>query len=190
MKIYIVRHGQDDDTVRGGWSNASLTSLGVEQSRAFAEALKDKQNEYDIGIIVSSDLRRAIQTAEIIGKIININVQTNHVLREVNNGDLAGMKNELADKLYPNLYWKNFDWEQQYPNGESPKDFYERICIAWNLLKEEYADYNQNVLLITHGGVINVIKAIENNYNYSNKEAYSRIACCKIDCFFEVQKDY
>lgn len=25
MKIYIARHGQDDDSVRGGWSDCSLT---------------------------------------------------------------------------------------------------------------------------------------------------------------------
>lgn len=65
MKIYIVRHGQDDDTVRGGWSEASLTSLGVEQARTLAKTFYDKQNEYNIGTIVSSDLRRAVQTAEI-----------------------------------------------------------------------------------------------------------------------------
>lgn len=32
MKIYIVRHGQDDDSIRGGWSNCPLIKLGVQQS--------------------------------------------------------------------------------------------------------------------------------------------------------------
>lgn len=36
MKIYIVRHGQDDASVRGGWSISPLTATGIKQSYALA----------------------------------------------------------------------------------------------------------------------------------------------------------
>ena len=39
MKIYIVRHGQDDDSVRGGWGDGCITDLGIEQANTLAENL-------------------------------------------------------------------------------------------------------------------------------------------------------
>ena len=50
MKIYIARHGQDDDSVRGGWSDCSLTDLGVKQSVDLADEILSKSDEYNIGI--------------------------------------------------------------------------------------------------------------------------------------------
>ena len=52
MKIYIARHGQDDDSVRGGWSDCSLTDLGVKQSVDLADEILSKSDEYNIGMIV------------------------------------------------------------------------------------------------------------------------------------------
>lgn len=189
MKIYIIRHGQDDNTVRGGWSDFGLTESGIEQANALAENLKLRQTEYNIGLIISSDLKRAVQTAEIVAASLDLSIETSDEFREVNNGDLAGIKNEIANKLYPNLYWRNLDWEQQYPNGESPKEFYERICNSWNNFIKKYKNYNRNILLITHGGVINVIKTIINNRPYSNKYRYSGIPCCKTDLYFEIKNE-
>ena len=68
MKIYIARHGQDDDSVRGGWSDCSLTDLGVKQSVDLADEILSKSDEYNIGMIVSSDIIRAKQTALIISE--------------------------------------------------------------------------------------------------------------------------
>lgn len=56
MKIYIARHGQDDDSVRGGWSDCLLTDLGVKQSVDLADEILSKSDEYNIGMIVSSDI--------------------------------------------------------------------------------------------------------------------------------------
>lgn len=186
MKIYIIRHGQDDDTVRGGWSDCSITDLGIKQANTLAENLMEDIDAYNIGKIISSDLCRAMQTAEIIADALGVDVEAYPEFREVNNGDLAGMKNEIADKLYPDLYWRKLDWEQRYPNGESPKDFYERIYFAWNNLKEKYKSYDKNILIVTHGGVINIIKAIVNAKQYSNKNKYCGVRCCEIDFVVEI----
>lgn len=165
MKIYLVRHGADDNTVRGGWSNHPLTNKGIKQSLGLAEKLK--ASKCNAEIIYSSDLLRAKQTAEILANHLNLEIAYNQGFREVNNGDLAGMDNNLANKLYPDLFWKNLKWEQQYPNGESPKEFYERVKTAWdNLIKTD----NESIILVTHGGVINVIMHIVNREEYSNKK--------------------
>lgn len=186
MRIYVVRHGQDDDSVRGGWSDCGLTELGIEQANTLAKNLKLHQAEYNIGLIISSDLKRAAQTAEIVAASLDLAIETSEKFREVNNGNLAGMKNEIANKLYPNIYWKNLDWEQQYPNGESPKEFYERISKSWTNLIEKYKSYNKNILLVTHGGVINIIKTIIENKPYSNKNKYQGIDSCKINYVFDI----
>lgn len=55
MKIYIARHGQDDDSVRGGWSDCSLTDLGVKQSVDLADEILSKSDEYNIGMLASVD---------------------------------------------------------------------------------------------------------------------------------------
>ena len=130
MKIYIARHGQDDDSVRGGWSDCSLTDLGVKQSVDLADEILSKSDEYNIGMIVSSDIIRAKQTALIISEKLSVPVKYDMDFREVNNGDLAGLDNHIAEEKYPNLYWRKLDWEEHYPHGESPKEFYERISNA------------------------------------------------------------
>lgn len=187
MKIYIIRHGQDDNSVRGGWSNTSLTEFGVEQAKNLAEEISFNYKKYNIGKIYSSDLPRARQTADIVSSSLdNIDVIFEKNLREVNNGNLAGMKNETAEILYPHFYWRNLGYEESYPNGESPKDFYIRISSYFNSLMKEVANFDKNILIITHGGVINIIKSMVNNEKYSNKHKYSGIPSCKMDFFIEV----
>lgn len=170
MKVYLVRHGADDDSIRGGWSNHPLTDEGFHQSEELAKKLKEKNCNTEI--IYSSDLLRAKQTAEILAQQLNLKLEYIPDFREVNNGELAGMDNVVADELYPNLYWKNLEWNQKYPNGESPKEFYERVKAAWgNLINANY----KSIILITHGGVINVILHLVNGVEYSNKNDTYRI---------------
>lgn len=168
MICYIVRHGKDDNAVRGGWSNAPLTEEGVSEVKAFAEKLSLNPT-LNITDIFSSDLLRAKQTAEIISSKLHIEVQFLPLFREVNNGVLAGMKNDIAKEKYPTLFWNTLEWDECYPEGESPKAFFERINLAWENFKKLIHKAKGNVLLITHGGVINVIYHIENNIPYSNK---------------------
>ena len=67
MMVFFVRHGKDDDTVRGGWSNIGLTEYGVEQVHKLGAELKEM--ELDVDCIYASDLQRAKETAEIDGLI-------------------------------------------------------------------------------------------------------------------------
>lgn len=175
MIIYLVRHGQDDDTCRGGWSNHALTSEGIQQSENLAIELYNNKNKYNITKIYSSDLIRAQQTAKILADKIDIPIHFTSEFREVNNRDLAGLKNEIANIKFPNLYWRKLEWDEHYPNGESPKEFYERIKSAWNKLIKTEKNNKGNIILVTHGGVINIIKSINLNQEYSNKIRYKGI---------------
>lgn len=168
MICYLIRHGKDDDSVRGGWSDAPLTSEGITQVNQLAAKLLTADN-MNVGAIYSSDLPRAKQTADILSNALNAPVIEKPEFRETNNGVLAGMDNLVAAERYPGLYWSALEWEQCYPDGESPCRFYNRILNAWNAFKREIQKADQNVILVTHGGVIHVIRCIENAIAYSNK---------------------
>lgn len=168
MNCYLVRHGKDDDSVRGGWSDAPLTEQGIEQVKALANNLTSDSRK-NIVQIFSSDLPRAKQTAEIISKKIDVPVVYLPQFRETNNGILAGMKNTEALNKYPNLFWNTLDWNECYPEGESPHAFYDRVRHAWYAFADRIHERDGDVILVTHGGVINVILHLVNGLEYSNK---------------------
>ena len=173
MICYLVRHGKDDDTVRGGWSQQPLTDEGKAQADELASLVQ--RSDLEIKHIYSSGLLRAMQTAQSVADKLHLPIIPMQEFREVNNGDLAGMKNELASTMYPGLYWNTLGWEQRYPGGESPREFYERISTAWDAFQKMALEQNENVLLMTHGGVINVILSIVNGEKYSNKTTMRKI---------------
>lgn len=166
IMILLMRHGEDDETRLGGWSNAGLSEKGIRHVLSTVNALAEL--DCDIRYIFSSDLRRAVETAEIIASRFGLSVIYNKEFREVNNGDLAGLKKDVAAERYPGIYWNTLLWEQRYPNGESPKEFYDRIRNAWIKFKHDVTLIGDDVLLVTHGGVIDVILCIENGIEYSN----------------------
>ena len=180
ITVFLARHGNEIGGFRGGWSAHGLDSLGEEQALALAEYLLENQRDYDIQRIYSSDLPRAMQTAQAVSNLLGLPIIEKSGFREVNNGALAGMANEEADRLYPNLYWKRLGWEEKYPRGESPKDFYNRISSEWKSFSEEMKSKNENVLLITHGGVIQVILSILKGERYSNRKSFGSVSCCDL----------
>ena len=173
MICYLIRHGKDDDTVRGGWSGQPLTDAGKAQADELASFIQ--RSDLEIKHIYSSDLLRAMQTAQSVADKLYLPIIPMQEFREVNNGDLAGMKNDLASKIYPGLYWNTLDWEQRYPGGESPREFYELISTAWDAFQKLVLEQNENVMLVTHGGVINVILSVANGESYSNKTSMRKI---------------
>ena len=93
--IYLMRHGQDDESRFGGWSSYGLTDEGKVQVEKSAKSLVGK----GISHIFSSDLVRAKETADIAAKKLCLPVTLLPEFREVNNGVLAGMpKSEAAEK--------------------------------------------------------------------------------------------
>ena len=170
MICYLVRHGKDDGTVRGGWSAQPLIEEGENQAKALAQYLSEHRETLNIKRIYSSDLLRARQTASPAADALGLPLSLLPNFREANNGDLAGMDNTLAKERYPGLFWNTLEWEERYPNGESPKDFYNRIKGAWSDFSADVCAGNGNVLLVTHSGVINIILHLVHGLAYSNKE--------------------
>ena len=70
--IYLVRHGLDDESFIGGYSNIGLIDVGIKQIHDVGKWIL--QNDFDIRKIYSSDIKRALQSARIIGEYLNLDI--------------------------------------------------------------------------------------------------------------------
>lgn len=154
--IYIMRHGQDDESYVGGWSNVSLIPEGQEEVKVSALWIKET---LDIKQIMCSDVARARQTAQIVSEILGLPIILNPNLREQNKGLLNGMPRDEANNRYPELMGDEVTVLTVYPEGESLRDLYERV----KAYLEELMSLPDDTLLITHRGVINMVYFILNN---------------------------
>lgn len=180
MKIIFVRHGKDDSNYRGGWSTMDLTEEGKIQAMRLAEFLYSQKGTFDISKIVSSDLPRTVSTAKAISYKLKIPFHVDARLREMNNGELAGMKNEVASIKYPGLYFNTLKMDEKYPNGESPREFFDRIQKWFFDFIKMYEDFESNIIVVTHSGVINIIYYIINNMAWTNREKPFKVSNCSV----------
>ena len=180
MKVFFVRHGKDDESYRGGWSSLGLVPEGVEQAKRLAAFLTEKNAEYGITKIVSSDLARAKETADILAEALAVPVTTDEKLREADNGELAGMPNEEALEKYPGLFWSTLKPEECFPNGESRYRFFTRIKTWFDGFLTECKESNDNVVVVTHGGVINVVYHLVKNLEWSNAIKSIPVGNCSV----------
>lgn len=171
MVIYLVRHGKDYEDYRGGWSNLGLIQDGINQSKKLAEHLYDNKDKYNINTLISSDSKRTVETVNEISLKFNMPVKFCKDWREINNGVLAGMLNTEALEKYPGLYFNTLQMDEQYPSGESPREFYCRIKNAYKKLCDKIinGEIGPNVVLVTHSGVIEIIYYIINGLEWTNK---------------------
>ena len=178
MKFIFIRHGKDDDRYRGGWSDLDITDEGKKQAEELSKHLEN--NNLNIKKIITSDLKRAVSTANIINEKLNLSIESDPNLREMNNGDLAGMLNDEALTKYPGLFFNTLDMNEKYPNGESPIEFYNRIKDWFNETYNSYKDQDGSIIIVTHAGVINIIYYIVNNLEWSNKSKTIKIDNCSM----------
>lgn len=174
MKIFLVRHGMDEEGFRGGWSQRGLIDQGIIQSRKLAEYLYNHPEQYGIKTILSSDLTRAVETTREIEQILKIETIYSEEWREMNNGILAGIPNKEAEEKYPGMYFNTLQMDTPFPGGETPMHFYTRIRRVFDNLciKLESQEMQSNVLLVTHGGVINILYYLLNGQEWTNKSPF------------------
>lgn len=163
MKIYVARHGQTEwnkDNKVCGRTDISLTNIGIEQAKNLAQKLSSQ----NIDVIISSPLKRAVQTSEIISKTCNAPIVIDKRLIEQNYGIYEGVDRKMENFLKNK---KNFAYS--YPKGESMLRVASRVYPLIDELKDKYVD--KNILILSHGGVCRII----NTYfcNMTNDEFYN-----------------
>jgi len=152
-RLVVVRHGETVWNKEGrhqGHQDSELTELGIWQAQAVAAALEKSGGD----ILYSSDLGRALKTAEIISGRLGLPVKVEPGLRERNMGVLEGLTREEFKEKYPREYLNIIKGDVNYflPGGESISRFYERTVSCVSDLAGRHA--GQRVLLVAHGGVL------------------------------------
>lgn len=169
MAIYFVRHGKDEEGFRGGWSQRGLVDEVKKQAQILAEYLHKNKERFNFTKIISSDLNRAKETAYYIANKYEMKVELDKKWREHNNGIIAGMPNEDAERNFPGVYFNTLGMDERYPRGESPREFLNRIEHSFYKLGDEAFTNNEDILVVTHGGVINIIYYLIIEIEWSNR---------------------
>lgn len=180
MNILFVRHGKDSDQHRGGWSQLDLLPEGKREAKTLADYLVQHKEDYHFTKMITSDLKRAETTATILAEVLQLPLEKESSLRETNNGDLAGMLNSEADQKFPRLYFRSLAMDKHYPNGESPREFYQRIKTWFQRFLQENDDSDETQIVVTHGGVINIIYHLVNQIEWTNKSNLFHVKHCSI----------
>lgn len=96
--VYLVRHGQSEWNVlrltQGQTAHPRLTELGRAQARTAATLIADDLGGHAVTKVLSSDLARAHETAEVIAEMLGAEVVSDPRLREQHLGDLEGRSYE------------------------------------------------------------------------------------------------
>nr|WP_295352628.1 histidine phosphatase family protein [uncultured Prevotella sp.] len=146
--LYLVRHGETVDNaahIMQGQTPGELNAAGVAQ----AEELAARMANEPIDVFVSSDLKRSVQTCEIIARKHHAEVVTTSLLRERDWGSFTG-------RFIPTLPQDPKDWPDDIESIESMKSRAQNF-ITW--LRVTYPD--KNILAVGHG-IIN--KALQSVY--------------------------
>jgi probable phosphoglycerate mutase len=161
ITLYIVRHGQTVDNLENriqGHTDSPLTKLGVRQAEAVGAALASE----DFAAIYSSDLGRAVATAEIIAarqpllrqaQGAQVEVRTTPLLRELNLGEVQGLTGEQFAQRWPEEYrlWKLDSVAHRPPGAESIQSAVERCGRFIEQVLTEHSD-GDKLAVIVHGG--------------------------------------
>lgn len=166
MELYFVRHGNADSEGDG-----ALTDLGVEQADNLAKRLKAIQFD----AIITSPLKRAHQTAEIVNKFHNLTLQVDSRLRE---------REREADTYVDFETWKNmFDFEKDASmvGGERLTSFLDRVHLAVEDMMQQYS--GKRVLVVSHGGIHHAIYAYANKLPQTGSIIKEPMESCELRIF-------
>ena len=139
MQITYFVHAATTDNENGiatGWDDGELSELGIKQSQELADVLKDQKFD----LVVCSDLKRAVQTAEIAfgDKFLTLQDKS---LRGVNYGQFNGKPKENVEPLERWI-------DKPFPGGESYRDVEKRIRELLNELAQKYQD--KKIAFVAH----------------------------------------
>lgn len=163
MNIYLVRHGELywEDNIKKciGITDKDLNENGIKKAESIGVFLKDK----NIKKIYTSGLKRCKKSAQIISSILDVAYYIEDDLAEINMGIWENKSFDYIKAKYAKAYEErgmnisNFRIEK----GETFKECYERSNHVFRKLSEE--NYNDNIAIISHSGVIKSIMCFIKN---------------------------
>ncbi|NLF00412.1 MAG: histidine phosphatase family protein [Anaerolineales bacterium] len=151
MRLFLLRHGESVTNVQRVFATRKLDPLlseaGLQQAELQAEALA----KVGLAAIYASTLRRARQTAEIVGRQCGLSVRHTDLLREVHVGIVDGLS--IEDPVNRRVYddtvmgWGQDRLEVGFPDGETLGDVERRFRAFLNGLGAA----EDPILVVGHG---------------------------------------
>lgn len=156
-ELTILRHAETDYNNKGIWigtTDVGLNTTGKKQAEKYAAA-----NNTNYDLIITSPLKRAKETADIIAKKLKTKVITDKNLQERYWGVLEGITWEEFAKKYPEAAKKNTqDYQPDLPEAETIPEVEARVQEFIETVKQKYS--GKRILVVTHAGIIRVFKRL------------------------------
>jgi 2,3-bisphosphoglycerate-dependent phosphoglycerate mutase len=153
LHLTLLRHGRsraDDENVHEGRYDSPLTVVGQAQAAALAAYWQAQGTGFHLA--VCSSLLRAHETAQIVTGVLGVPLTPSPLLREWDNGPLAGLSHEEALRRYPVPAFRHDLGAFTPDGGESQAAIRARALTAlewlWTLKVER-------LLVVSHGGFLN-----------------------------------
>lgn len=152
-RLILVRHAQAEGNFLRefhGWTDSGITELGHQQAALAAKRLK----EIRMDVLYSSTMKRALETARYISKEKELPILRTDQLKEINGGAWEGVKFDQLPQRWPKEHdtWENKPHLHQMPNGESVKEFQERLIKEMESIIA--ANPGKTICIVTHGTAI------------------------------------
>ncbi|MBQ5446840.1 MAG: histidine phosphatase family protein [Lachnospiraceae bacterium] len=157
ITIYLIRHARQSSSLCN--VNVELSKEGIMQSELLAERLQ----KCNIKKVYSSDLIRAVETADIIRKYNNLENDIDDTafqyadLEETDFGELTGLEDELLRVKYADYYKARYEdrLDLRIPGGENGEEVCIRMQRAINKIIDEAIENNyDDIAVVSHGGAI------------------------------------
>lgn len=155
-ELLVIRHGETDYNRQHrfqGHADVPLNALGRTQAERLAARLAGES----VDAIVSSDLQRALATAEAVGQLFDLEPEVDAKWREQCFGILEGLQVQAVRRDHAGLWtqWLRYDADWSLPGGESVRSFHARVLRAVQWVADEHR--GQRVAVFTHGGVLDML---------------------------------
>jgi broad specificity phosphatase PhoE len=157
----MVRHGETNWNLERrfqGHADTSLNDTGRAQAAELAESLAGE----DLTVVYTSPLRRASETAAIIGDRLGVDVRPLEALREIDVGDWQGLTVDDVKESHPELE----DWRSGWPGGETYDELSARVVPALVALGADHTD--ERLLAVTHAGPVRAALAASMGLSYDD----------------------
>ena len=157
-RLLLVRHAEPDESMQGrcyGSLDVPLSAAGLRRAAAVGEALRD----HDIAAVYTSPLERAFETARAIATAQGVEPIARDDLRELDFGELEGMRYDDIAAEHPELYrfWMDDPASVRFPGGEGLADLRRRVLTEVAGIRARHA--GEAVAVVAHGGVVRVVLA-------------------------------
>lgn len=150
INVFLARHGETTWNAVGryqGRQESELSPLGVAQARALAGAMR----AYHLERIISSPLKRCVDTARPSAAEFKRAIEAEPLLLEIAHGTWEGRLRQDLAREDPERYrrWRNQPERVDFQDGESVAD----VLARWKAFVETFAPTG-DTLLVTHDAVI------------------------------------